>query len=115
VARIVTSATKLVSLAMIKPAPTGIPQYFYSVKQRLQILLLHIRTEYSSLNNDLFRKNITESHSCGEIDHARHYFLHCLQYIDIRQSLLLKISEYSLPFFEVILKGNALLDTEILS
>jgi len=49
---------------------------------------------------------------CGEIEHSRHYFLYCLLYINIRQSLLLTLSEYSVSSFEDILQGNPLLDTE---
>ena len=41
-----------------------VPKYYFSGNRKLQILHTRLRTNYSSLSNDLFLKNISESPLC---------------------------------------------------
>ena len=56
-----------------------VPQHFYTGSRKAQILHTRLRTKCSSLNLDLFMKNITDSPlcSCGSVEDAQHFFFHC--------------------------------------
>ena len=53
-----------------------IPKYYYVGDRKLQVLHTRLRTKCSSLNYDLFLKNVAESLlcNCGSIESAQHYF-----------------------------------------
>ncbi|MCG8034058.1 MAG: reverse transcriptase family protein [Candidatus Thiodiazotropha taylori] len=91
------------------------PKHFYSGTRRAQILHTRLRTNCSSLNLDLFHRNITESPlcRCGSIEDAQHYFFHCRIYQLQRVELLNLVSLYLNPSLKVILHGDPALSTEI--
>ena len=61
-----------------------VPKYFYAGNRSMQILHTRLRTGCSSLNYDLYSKNIIESPlcncRCGEIENADHFFFRCHLY-----------------------------------
>ena len=77
----------------------NVPKYYYTGKRKVQILHTRLRTNCSSLNLDLFVKNISDSHmcTCGSIEDAQHYFFHCVNYRRQRTELLNEVSRYSNP------------------
>ena len=68
-----------------------VPKYYYSGKRQLQILYTRFRTNCSSLNNDLYLKNITDSplFRCGSIESTYHFFFQCSYYTPQRALLFL--------------------------
>ena len=62
------------------------PKYFNAGSRIGQILQGRLRMECSSLNSDLFRKNIVPSPSCscGGFESAFHFFYTCPKYADVR-------------------------------
>ena len=87
----VKSATTLASfkrlLAQNNPKT---PDYYFSGERLLQILHTRLRTECSSLIEDLFRRNLVQSPNCicGEIESNSHFLLSCARYNLIRQDML---------------------------
>ena len=87
----VKSATTVASfkhmLAQSKPI---IPDYYYNDERKLEILHTRLRTECSSLNEHLFRRNLAPSPNCicGEIENNGHFLLSCARYSLIRQDML---------------------------
>ena len=57
----------------------SVPTCYYCGSRKAQILHARERTGCSSLNMDLFHKNITESPlcRCESIEDTQHYFFHC--------------------------------------
>ena len=55
---------------------TRIPKHFYVGSRKAQVLHTRLRTNCSSLNLDLFLRNISDSPlcQCGSIENAQHYF-----------------------------------------
>ena len=53
------------------------PKYYYFGEQQAQILHTRLRTKCSSLNHDIFLKNLTNSPlcRCGSIENAEHCLL----------------------------------------
>ena len=53
-----------------------VPKYYYCGKRQLQILHTRLRTNCSSLNNDVYLKNITDSPlwRFGSIENTYHFF-----------------------------------------
>ena len=72
------------------------PKYYYYGNRKAQILHTRLRTGCSSLNLDLFLKNITDTPlcNCGTIENAEHYFFHCRLYQRQRTLLLNEIRLY---------------------
>ena len=72
-----------------------VPKYFDSlhVSRIAQILHNRIRLECSSLNSDLFKKNLTDNQlcSCGSIKTTSHFFFSCPRYSAQRQYYLLNL------------------------
>ena len=95
----VKSATTLASfkrlLAQNNPKT---PDYYFSGERLLQILHTRLRTECSSLNEDLFRRNLVKSPNCicGEKESNSHFLLSCARYNLIRQDMLNSIQQ-SIP------------------
>ena len=87
----VKSATTLASfkrlLAQNNPKT---PDCYFSGERLLQILYTHLRTECSSLNEHLFRRNLVQSPNCicGEIKSNSYFLLSCARYNLIRQDML---------------------------
>ena len=59
-----------------------VPKYYVTGKRKLQILHTRLRTNCSSLNSDLFLKDMTESPACtcGIIENAYHFLFICNRY-----------------------------------
>ena len=55
---------------------TRIPKHFYVGSRKAEVLHTRLRTNCSSLNLDLFLKNISDSPlcRCGSVENAQHYF-----------------------------------------
>ena len=87
---------------------TVVPKYYYSGNRKFQILHTRLRTNCSSLNNDLFLKNILESPlcHCGNVENTEHYFMHCQIYQAQRAELIQTISQFSPFLLQTLLYGN---------
>ena len=74
-----------------------------------------LRTNYSSLNLDLFIKSISDSPlcQCGSVENAQHYFFHCRKYQVQRTELMNIVSQYLTPSLSILLYGNNSLSYEI--
>ena len=85
-----------------------VPKYYYSGKRQLQILHTRLRTNCSSLNNDLYLKNITESPlcRCGSIENTYHFFFQCSYYTPERTLLFDAISRYCGITLHLLLFGD---------
>ena len=83
---------------MFKSKSCSCFKLFYTVARKPQTLHTRLRTKCSSLNYDLFLKNITESPLCGcgsgEIENAEHFFLWCCLYGEFRADLQETVSQY---------------------
>ena len=84
---------------------TIVPKYYYSGNRKFQILHTRLRTNCSSLNNDLFLQNILESplYHCGNTEH---YFMHCQIYQAQRAELTQTVSQFSPFLLQTLLYGN---------
>ena len=91
------------------------PKHFYSGPRKSQILLIRLRTKCSSLNFDLFVKNIADSPlcQCGSIESAQHFFFHCTFYQAQRNELMNAISPYQQRCLNLFLFGDLSLSQEI--
>ena len=72
-----------------------VPTYYVTGKRKLQILHTRLRTNCSSLNSDLFIKNMTESPACtcGIIENAYHFFFICNRYDIHRDDMFHSLSD----------------------
>ena len=82
--------------------------HFYVGSRKAQVLHTRLRTNCSSLNLDLFLRNISDSPlcQCGSIENAQHYFFHCRCYQIQRTELLNIVSQYQIPSLSLLLYGN---------
>ena len=92
----------------------SVPTYYYCGSRKAQILHARLRTGCSSLNMDLFHKNITESPlcRCGSIEDTQHYFFHCRFYQGPRNTLLNACTTYQNPSLSLLLFGSSTLSLE---
>ena len=92
----------------------SVPTYYYCGSRKAQILHARLRTGRSSLNMDLFHKNITESPlcRCGSIEDTQHYFFHCRFYQGPRNTLLNACTTYQNPSLSLLLFGSSTLSLE---
>ena len=92
------------------------PKYFYTGNRKAQILHTRLRTNCSSLNLDLFLKNIADTPHCncgtGSIEDQQHYFFHCPNFQLQRAQLFNAISMYQAPTLHLLLHGDLGLSTE---
>ena len=74
-----------------------------------------IRNDVSSLNFDLFVKNVADSPlcRCGSIENAQHFFFHCTFYQAQRNELINAVSPYQQPSLNLFLFGDLSLSQEI--
>lgn len=91
-----------------------VPKYFYTGTRQSQILHTRLRTNCSSLNNDLFFKNITDSPlcRCGNIETTQHFFFQCRYYHEQRAELLDSVSHFANVSLNLLLSGDASLPFE---
>ena len=89
----------------------SVPTYYYCGSRKAQILHARLRTGCSSLNMDLFHKNITGSPlcRCGSIEDTQHYFFHCRFYQGPRNTLLNACSTYQNPSLSLLFFGSSTL------
>ena len=100
---------------LLTKGKSTVPDRYYIGSRKAQILLTRIRTNCSSLNLDLFVKNITESPlcRCGSIENAQHFFFHCKYFEVQRRELLNAISPYVNPSLRLLLTGDSTLSPQI--
>ena len=100
---------------LLKKDKKRVPKYFYHGNRKAQILHTRLRTGCSSLNLDLFLRNITDTPlcNCGSIENAQHYFFHCRFYHQQRAILLNEIRFYRVPTLDLLLYGDLSLSYEI--
>ncbi|MES9991861.1 MAG: hypothetical protein ABW098_07900 [Candidatus Thiodiazotropha sp.] len=86
----------------------SVPRYYYFGKRKAQVLHARLRTGCSSLNFDLFVKNIADSPMChcGSIENAQHYFFHCNLFREQRVLLLNSVANYCTPVLTILLHGD---------
>ena len=78
-------------------------------------LLFRLRTNCSSLNFDLFVKNIVDSPLClcGSIENAQHFFFYCTFYQARRNELINAVTPYQFSSHNLFLYGDLTLSQEI--
>ncbi|MCG8113681.1 MAG: reverse transcriptase domain-containing protein [Candidatus Thiodiazotropha taylori] len=98
----------------LKKDKKRVPEQYYFGNRKAQILHTRLRTGCSSLNLDLFIKNITDSPLCicGSIEDAQHFFFHCRLYLRHRDALLNFIRIHQTPTLDIILHGDTSLSLE---
>ncbi|MCG8049110.1 MAG: reverse transcriptase domain-containing protein [Candidatus Thiodiazotropha endolucinida] len=91
-----------------------VPKYFYTGNRSLQVLHTRLRTGCSSLNFDLYSKNIVESPlcSCGEVENADNIFFRCHLYLNHRQELIDNTSHHGNVTLNTLLNGDCNLPYE---
>ena len=88
-----------------------LPMYFNTGPRHLQIIHTRLRLGCSSLNYDLFRKNIVPSQAClcGEVESVRHFMLTCPLF-NIHGTHMLTTIHSLVPgtaiTLDLLLKGN---------
>ena len=92
----------------------SVPTCYYCGSRKAQILHTHLRTGCSSLNMDLFHKNIIEYPlcRCGSIEETQHYIFHCRFYQGPRNTLLNACTTYWNPSLCLLLFGSSTLSLE---
>ena len=85
-----------------------VPKHFYVGHRKVQVLHTRLRTNCSSLNLDLFTRNISDSPlcQCGSVENAQHFFFHCRYYQVPRAELMNTVSLYQNPLLSLLLYGN---------
>lgn len=72
--------------------------------------MLHtrLRTKCSSLNYEIYLKNLTESPlcRCGSIENSEHYFFYCHYYRNQRNELLQSLTQICQVSVDVLLYGD---------
>ncbi|MCG7879157.1 MAG: reverse transcriptase domain-containing protein, partial [Candidatus Thiodiazotropha endolucinida] len=86
----VKEATSVASFKRALNRNTIVPPYFNAGARIGQILHARLRMGCSSLNSDLYRKNIVLSPSChcGEFESAKHFLFSCANYSVARERYL---------------------------
>ena len=94
----------------------NIPKYYCSGLRRYQIIHTRLRTGCSSLNYDLFLKNILDNPLCrcnsGFVENAQHFLLNCRLYREQRIELYDTVSQYCNISLDVLLCGDESLSFE---
>lgn len=85
-----------------------VPKYFYVGDRRIQMLHTRLRTKCSSLNYEIYLKNLTESPlcRCGSIENSEHYFFYCHYYRNQRNELLQSLTQICQVSVDVLLYGD---------
>ena len=94
----------------------NIPKYYYSGLRRYQIIHTRLRTGCSSLNYDLFLKNILDNPlgrcNSGFVENAQHFLLNFRLYREQRIELYDTVSQYCNITLDVLLCGDESLSFE---
>ena len=88
---------------------TPVPKYYLTGNRKSQILHTRLGTNCSSLNNDLFLKNISESPlcSCGSIEITQHFFLRCPRYNEHRTLHFNEVCKHQPVSLNLLLRGSS--------
>lgn len=92
-----------------------IPKYYAIGERHLQIQHTRLRTGCSSLNHDLFSKNITDSPlcTCGEIETTKHFLFSCPRYTAERNVMFNSLPIQCAPSLNLLLYGDSHYDNSI--
>ncbi|MCG7881047.1 MAG: hypothetical protein JAY96_05605 [Candidatus Thiodiazotropha endolucinida] len=92
-----------------------VPYYFFCGNREEQIIHTRLRTECSSLNYYLYRRNLVDSPNCicGSIENNKHYLLECTRYRNARDEMLNTIMRHSHITVDILLHGNANLPARV--
>ena len=84
------------------------PKFYFFGKRLGQIYHARLRTNCSSLNQQLFSKNIIDSPTCacGAVEDTYHYLFVCNRFSNLRQELFNTVSMICQPNLNVLLFGN---------
>ena len=85
-----------------------VPKHFNEGHRKVQVLHTRLRINCSSLNLDLFMRNISDSPLCqyGSVENVQHSFYHCRYYQVPRTELMNMVSLYQNPSLSLLLYGN---------
>ena len=85
-----------------------VPKYFYTSDRKAQVLHVRIRTKCSSLNSDLYKKEINDSPLClcGHVENADHFLMKCHNYQAQRVELVRSVSQHTPVTLQALLFGN---------
>ena len=91
-----------------------IPNYFYEGTRKYQVLHARLRTNCSSLANDLFSKNIVDSPYClcGQVETCHHFFFLCPRYLHLRDDLKNAVCRHSNFDLHTLLFGDSSISNE---
>ena len=89
-AEIKSSTSISIFKRMLNRDKIKVPSFFYNGDRKAQVLHARLRLGCSSLNADLFNNHIsmTNKCSCGSIETAEHFFLHCRKYTSLRDETI---------------------------
>ena len=91
-----------------------IPSSDYTGDRHTQILHTRLRTKCSSLNYDIFIRNLNDSPfcRCGNIENAEHFLLQCRFYRLQRLEMFNSVSQLCHVTLDVLLFGDSSLSLE---
>ena len=91
-----------------------IPHYFFYGNRLDQIMHTRRRTECSSLNYYLYRRNLIPSPNCvcGALESNNHFLLRCPRYDEIRVDMVNTVIRYTNVTVDTLLHGNINLTTD---
>ena len=91
-----------------------IPHYFFYGNRLDQIMHTRLRTECSSLNYYLYRRNLIPSPNCvcGALENNIHFLLRCPRYDEIRVDMVNTVIRYTNVTVDTLLHGNINLTTD---
>ena len=86
-----------------------IPKFYYVGERQTQIFQTRLRTKSSSLNYDIFLRNLTDSPfcRCGSIENTEHYLLQCRPYQQPRVEMPNSVSQLCHVTLDVLLSGDS--------
>ena len=99
---------------LLDPRRVDTPPYFYIGNRKAQVLHTRIRTNCSSLNDDLYSKGIVDSPlcQCGSVENAHHFFFSCPLYTHIRVELANSVLQNCPMTLKNLLFGNERLSSD---
>ena len=102
---------------LLKEDKHTVPKYYFYGVRKAQILHTRLRMGCSSLNLDLFMKNITDSPmcQCGSIENTQHFFFHCNFFPRQHTILLNSVAIYHKPMLNLLLNGDPSLSKAVIN
>ena len=94
-----------------------VPKYYFCGDRFYQVLHTRLRTECSSLNQHLYKRNLVGNPYCicGEVESNTHYLLTCPRYTHMRDEMVTSISQITNLTIttDVLLFGNDEVSDEV--